>query len=189
TAQPSVNISTHRTVSSSEPVRLNCHVIGFYPRDINVSWLLNGADLRGPVLTSILLPNVDGTFQLTGHINVHPRTGDVYTCQVEHSSSPDKLTAVWAPKTNIWPSGGYLIGIMSGIVGSLCTAIGAIVRWRGHHIRATQARRDQTRGIVCSEASSNITDSGTWTQTEVEHLCEPEEHNPRRSPSEDATSN
>ncbi|XP_060678391.1 class II histocompatibility antigen, B-L beta chain-like [Hemiscyllium ocellatum] len=186
TAQPSVSISTHRTARSSEPVRLNCHVIGFYPRDIDVRWLLNDAALQGPVLTSIVLPNVDGTFQLTGHIDVHPRNGDIYTCQVGHTSSPNKLTAVWAPKTNVWPSGGYVIGIVSGIVGIVCTAIGAAIRWRGHRARVTHPRPGQTGGDVRSEASSGITDSGTWTQTEADHLREAEDPNPSPSPSEDA---
>ncbi|XP_059499880.1 class II histocompatibility antigen, B-L beta chain-like isoform X2 [Stegostoma tigrinum] len=163
-AKPSVTIRTRRMTSSSEPLLLSCHVNGFYPRDINISWLLNGAALE-QAHTSTTLPNADGTFQLMGHIGIVPRNGDTYTCQVEHSSSSDKLTANWESTVKLWPSGGYAIGIIFGIIGIICTVTGMVGRRLGHHARTNQNQRN-----AHSEGSSGITGAGSCAQAEAERL-------------------
>uniref|UniRef100_A0A8C3J895 Ig-like domain-containing protein n=1 Tax=Calidris pygmaea TaxID=425635 RepID=A0A8C3J895_9CHAR len=49
-----------------EQLLLVCHVTGFYPRPISVSWLRDGQEVPpGPALnTSAILPNADLTYQL-----------------------------------------------------------------------------------------------------------------------------
>ncbi|XP_038638528.1 HLA class II histocompatibility antigen, DR beta 4 chain-like isoform X2 [Scyliorhinus canicula] len=130
-AKPSVNITVHRLPSEKQLLLLICRMDGFYPSGFNATWLLNGDEVEQEVLSSSVLPNMDGTFQSTLQITITPRSGDAYSCQMEHSSSPDKLTATWAPKVRSWPEHGYVSGITIGIVGIMFALAGGIGRWRG----------------------------------------------------------
>uniref|UniRef100_UPI00398EB1C4 class II histocompatibility antigen, B-L beta chain-like isoform X2 n=1 Tax=Pristiophorus japonicus TaxID=55135 RepID=UPI00398EB1C4 len=141
TAKPSIAITTQRLNGGGDPLLLNCRVDGFYPRDINATWLWNGEAVEQEVLKSRILPNKDGTFQLTLQLTVDPERGDSYTCQLEHRSAPDKLTAVWAPKSKNLAY-GYVVGIILGIAGIVIATSGGIIRWKG-----------------------------VWSQDEAEHLC------------------
>ncbi|XP_014817201.1 PREDICTED: antigen-presenting glycoprotein CD1d-like isoform X3 [Calidris pugnax] len=67
---------------------LVCHVTGFYPRPISVSWLRDGQEVPpGPALnTSAILPNADLTYQLRSVLAVAPHDGHSYACRVRHRS-------------------------------------------------------------------------------------------------------
>ncbi|XP_035286865.1 class I histocompatibility antigen, F10 alpha chain-like isoform X1 [Anguilla anguilla] len=72
---------------SSSPV-VTCHVTGFYPRGITVTWQRNGEDLDVDVEQGATVPNEDGTFQTTSHLRVKPEDwkSQNYTCTVQHKS-------------------------------------------------------------------------------------------------------
>ncbi|XP_067832281.1 HLA class II histocompatibility antigen, DQ beta 2 chain-like isoform X2 [Heptranchias perlo] len=142
TAKPSITITVHH-LKGEKNSYLNCRVSGFYPRGINTTWLRNGEAVQQEVLRSRILPNKDGSFQVTLQVNVDPRRGDTYTCQVEHRSAPDKLTAVWAPKSQNLLSPAHVVGIISGLAGIIIAVSGGIIRWKG-----------------------------VWLQIETEYLCE-----------------
>ncbi|XP_036406868.1 major histocompatibility complex class I-related gene protein-like, partial [Megalops cyprinoides] len=70
----------------SSPV--TCHVTGFYPRGINVSWQRDGEDLHEGVKLGETLPNGDGTFQIRSSLRLSAEDMKMhsYTCTVQHSS-------------------------------------------------------------------------------------------------------
>ncbi|XP_064204997.1 uncharacterized protein LOC135262093 isoform X4 [Anguilla rostrata] len=67
---------------------ITCHVTGFYPRGVMVTWQRNGKELDGDVELGETVPNEDGTFQTTSHLTVKPEDwkGQEYTCTVQHKS-------------------------------------------------------------------------------------------------------
>ncbi|KAJ8273733.1 hypothetical protein GJAV_G00104920 [Gymnothorax javanicus] len=70
----------------SSPV--TCHVTGFYPPDIMVTWQKNGQDLHVDVELKETVPNEDGTFQTRSHLRVKPEDlkRNSYACTVQHKS-------------------------------------------------------------------------------------------------------
>ncbi|KAJ8273846.1 hypothetical protein GJAV_G00106140 [Gymnothorax javanicus] len=89
------NSSLERTVppqvsllqkSLSSPV--TCHVTGFYPRNVMVTWQKDGQELDEDVELEDTVPNGDGTFQTRSHLRVNPEDWkrDRYTCTVQHKS-------------------------------------------------------------------------------------------------------
>lgn len=70
----------------SSPV--TCHVTGFYPEQVAISWLKNGQDHDEDVDLGLPLPNEDGTFQKMSTLRVTPDElkKNEYSCVVEHKS-------------------------------------------------------------------------------------------------------
>ncbi|XP_026054682.1 major histocompatibility complex class I-related gene protein-like [Carassius auratus] len=69
----------------SSPVVL-CHVTGFYPSGLTITWLKNGQDHDEDVDLGALLPNEDGTFQRTSELIIEPEEWEKnqFVCEVEH---------------------------------------------------------------------------------------------------------
>ncbi|XP_064204454.1 H-2 class I histocompatibility antigen, Q7 alpha chain-like isoform X2 [Anguilla rostrata] len=77
---------------SSSPV-VTCHLTGFYPRDIMVTWQRNGEDLDVDVELGEMVRNEDGTFQTRSHLRVKPEDwkSQNYTCTVKHKSLKQEI--------------------------------------------------------------------------------------------------
>uniref|UniRef100_A0A8C3T7K2 Ig-like domain-containing protein n=1 Tax=Chelydra serpentina TaxID=8475 RepID=A0A8C3T7K2_CHESE len=74
-----------------------CHVWGFYPRDIAVTWLRDGR-VRAESTYSSPQRNPDGTFHLTLTYTFTPMDwdrGSILTCRVSHSALAQPLQAHW----------------------------------------------------------------------------------------------
>ncbi|KAH1182218.1 H-2 class II histocompatibility antigen, E-S beta chain-like isoform X2 [Mauremys mutica] len=97
TAQPTVHLALVPG-TQDQPRRLVCHVTGFYPQDIEVTWERGGQEAQGEQLTSGILPNGDQTFQIQmsielGQEGVGPAE---HVCVVRHSSlGHDPLRVTW----------------------------------------------------------------------------------------------
>ncbi|KAJ8267379.1 hypothetical protein COCON_G00125510 [Conger conger] len=67
---------------------VTCHVTGFYPRAVMVTWKRDGQELVGETV-----PNGDGTFQTRSHLRVKPEDWkrNRYTCTVWHKSLEDDI--------------------------------------------------------------------------------------------------
>uniref|UniRef100_UPI00398E58DE class I histocompatibility antigen, F10 alpha chain-like n=1 Tax=Pristiophorus japonicus TaxID=55135 RepID=UPI00398E58DE len=102
---------------------LHCIVIGFYPQSINVTWLKNGEHAPETKSTGVL-PNEDGTYQLTTSLEFDPYDGKQYSCHIEHSSLPGGKTVSWEGKDK---HVGLIV--MCGLV-SLAFVIVLICMWR-----------------------------------------------------------
>ncbi len=70
--------------SFSSPVV--CHVTGFYPLSVTITWLRNGQEHYEDVDFGELLQNEDGTFQKVSFFYVTPDEWkkNQYVCEVEH---------------------------------------------------------------------------------------------------------
>ncbi|KAG7457582.1 hypothetical protein MATL_G00228650 [Megalops atlanticus] len=113
----------------SSPV--TCHATGFFPSGIVVYWQKNGRDLHEGVELGEMLPNEDGTFQITSHLRVKPEDWkkDTYTCTVQHSSLERnivKRVCVEEIRTNQVPDGLPLVAIIGGAVAVLLPLVAAI---------------------------------------------------------------
>ncbi|NXI67742.1 DMB protein, partial [Anseranas semipalmata] len=96
--QPQVRVIPAETGNARMPVRLTCHVWGFYPPEVTVIWLHNGDIVepsdRNPISA---IPNGDWTYQTQVALMVAPVAGDTYTCSVQHASLQEPLLEDWSP--------------------------------------------------------------------------------------------
>uniref|UniRef100_A0A8C5NTS2 Ig-like domain-containing protein n=13 Tax=Passerellidae TaxID=1729112 RepID=A0A8C5NTS2_JUNHY len=82
---------------------LSCHVYGFYPNTIAVSWMKGGETLDQETEWGGIVPNSDGTFHTWARIEVLPEEREQYRCRVEHPGMPEPGIFAWEPT-----SGGNL---------------------------------------------------------------------------------
>ncbi|XP_075389321.1 hereditary hemochromatosis protein [Tenrec ecaudatus] len=112
---PVVKVTRHVT---SEATTLRCQARNFLPGNITMRWLKDRKLLGVKDVEPMdILPNGDGTYQGWMAVVVPPGEAQRYTCQVEHLSLGQPLTATWDPSY----SGALVIGIVSGIV--VCATI------------------------------------------------------------------
>uniref|UniRef100_A0A493T1G3 Ig-like domain-containing protein n=1 Tax=Anas platyrhynchos platyrhynchos TaxID=8840 RepID=A0A493T1G3_ANAPP len=84
-AQPQVRIIPTETGNARVPVRLSCHIWGFYPPEVTVIWLHNGDIVEPDDYNPIsAIPNGDWTYHTQVSLLVAPVAGDTYTCSVQH---------------------------------------------------------------------------------------------------------
>nr|AIL25837.1 MHC class I antigen [Scatophagus argus] len=90
TERPSVSL-LQKTPSS--PV--SCHATGFYPERATLSWRKDGEELHEDVELGEILPNHDGTFQMSAELklsSVTPEDWSRYTCVFQLSGVKDIVT-------------------------------------------------------------------------------------------------
>ncbi|KAJ0039452.1 hypothetical protein NL108_013539 [Boleophthalmus pectinirostris] len=122
--------------SSSSPV--NCHATGFYPNRARLFWTKHGVELHEGVEPGEILPNHDGTFQMSVKLDVssiQPGDWGSYNCVFRFSDDADKSISIKLNrdeiKSNSRPSSKFPIGLVVGaIVGSLIIAIVFVGVWR-----------------------------------------------------------
>ncbi|XP_067392881.1 HLA class II histocompatibility antigen, DM beta chain-like [Emydura macquarii macquarii] len=96
--RPHVRIVSTALANPAGAVRLTCHVWGFYPAAVRVSWWHDGrlVDPRQDNLTAALA-NGDWTYQTHVTLLVTPQPGDTYACRVQHPSLPQDYLEEWRP--------------------------------------------------------------------------------------------
>ncbi|XP_041068056.1 class I histocompatibility antigen, F10 alpha chain-like isoform X2 [Carcharodon carcharias] len=121
--QPEVFISRSDPSSQYKLLTLSCLVTGFYPVDIEVSWLRNG-EVMSETLSSGVRPNHNGTHQIQKEIEINAGDEDQYSCQIEHSSLAESKLYQW----EIPEKSGQLLhpGIVSGLVSAGIFILGII---------------------------------------------------------------
>nr|XP_056722874.1 class II histocompatibility antigen, M beta 1 chain [Euleptes europaea] len=124
---PNVRIFPISPWNTPAPVMLACDVWGFYPPEVGVTWLQNGAFVKNssgiPVVS-----NGDWTYQTRLSLPVHPQSGDVYTCLVEHASLQKPLAKDWEP--GLTPELKVKVGVSSAVLGvGILFLIAGIVCW------------------------------------------------------------
>uniref|UniRef100_G1L6E1 Ig-like domain-containing protein n=1 Tax=Ailuropoda melanoleuca TaxID=9646 RepID=G1L6E1_AILME len=89
--EPTVTVYPTKTRPLQHHNLLVCSVNGFYPGHIEVRWFRNGQEEEAGVVSTGLIRNGDWTFQTLVMLETVPRSGEVYTCQVEHPSLTSPL--------------------------------------------------------------------------------------------------
>uniref|UniRef100_A0A3Q2PY24 H-2 class II histocompatibility antigen, E-U alpha chain-like n=1 Tax=Fundulus heteroclitus TaxID=8078 RepID=A0A3Q2PY24_FUNHE len=74
---------------------LVCHVSGFYPAPVNVSWTKNGQKVTEGTSINVPFPNKDSTFTQISRLDFIPQLGDIYSCSVDHPALTEPLTRIW----------------------------------------------------------------------------------------------
>ncbi|XP_048145671.1 class I histocompatibility antigen, F10 alpha chain-like isoform X3 [Corvus hawaiiensis] len=117
---------------------LSCHVYGFYPRPIAVSWM-KGDEIRDQETEwGGIVPNSDGTFHTWARIEARPEEWEQYRCRVEHSGMPEPGIFTWEPE-----SGRNLILVVAVFV---IAAIVILILLVGFIVWKLQSGRRQNHG-------------------------------------------
>ncbi|KAK1338525.1 hypothetical protein QTO34_001642 [Cnephaeus nilssonii] len=95
-AAPTVTVFPAKTQRLQHHNLLVCSVNSFYPGLIEVRWLRDGREEQAGVVSTGLIRNGDWTFQMLVMLETVPRSGEVYTCQVQHPSSSIPVTVEWS---------------------------------------------------------------------------------------------
>uniref|UniRef100_H2QSQ3 Ig-like domain-containing protein n=1 Tax=Pan troglodytes TaxID=9598 RepID=H2QSQ3_PANTR len=115
---PQVTVYPAKTQPLQHHNLLVCSVNGFYPGSIEVRWFRNGQEEKAGVVSTGLIQNGDWTFQTLVMLETVPRSGEVYTCQVEHPSVMSPLTVEWRARSESAQSkmlsgvGGFVLGLL-----------------------------------------------------------------------------
>lgn len=80
---------------------LRCWALGFYPRDISLSWWLGEEELALETEHVETRPSGDGTYQTWAAVQVPPGEEARYTCHVQHSGLKHTLTVSWGEELGL----------------------------------------------------------------------------------------
>ncbi|XP_064407858.1 H-2 class II histocompatibility antigen, E-S beta chain-like, partial [Latimeria chalumnae] len=150
---PAAVITPTKGMSSSHPNMLVCYVTGFFPSKITVTWLRNGKEVNSHVTSSELLQNGDWTYQIHVFLEMTPKSGDVYTCRVEHSSLLDPMELIWEAGMSESERNKLVTGIVGLVLGAIFIVIGLIVYLRNKKGRPSLPV-SQTQGLMPHECAT-----------------------------------
>ncbi|KAL6064228.1 hypothetical protein STEG23_006334 [Scotinomys teguina] len=116
--EPKVTVYPTKTRPLDHHNLLVCSVSGFYPGHIEVRWFQNGQEEKTGVVSTGLIRNGDWTYQTLVMLETVPQSGEVYTCQVEHSSLTNPVRVEWraqptsAQNKMLSGVGGFVLGLL-----------------------------------------------------------------------------
>ncbi|XP_041082024.1 BOLA class I histocompatibility antigen, alpha chain BL3-7-like, partial [Polyodon spathula] len=119
-----------RKARGSADMEVLCHVTGFFPRAVEVTWVRDGQDqLEEGVQNGEVLLNQDGTYQLRKILTVSPEEQGRhrYSCQVDHISFKEKQIYIWDPNMRSSSDGGPPIGIIAGVIVGVLLLVAAVI--------------------------------------------------------------
>uniref|UniRef100_UPI00398EDABC H-2 class II histocompatibility antigen, E-U alpha chain-like n=1 Tax=Pristiophorus japonicus TaxID=55135 RepID=UPI00398EDABC len=164
TVSPSVTIEFQDLEEHGQASQLQCSVMGFYPRALNVTWLRGAEDVTGEVVQTRILPNSDGTFQTHAFVTFDPETRDVYACSVQHQGFPGGLRMDWDSQSRNFMPAGAVIGIVFGISGIVTVFAAAIVHSKRQAVSFSknqpQRKSNRSETSVHSNTSAASASSG-----------------------------
>ncbi|XP_027766386.1 class II histocompatibility antigen, B-L beta chain-like [Empidonax traillii] len=95
----------------------------FYPAPVQVRWFQDGQELLEHVVATDVVPNGDWTYQVLVMLEMPPRRGVTYTCQVEHVSLEHPLSRHWEmPQDTVHTK--ILVGVGGFVLGFVFLALG-----------------------------------------------------------------
>nr|AYN72163.1 MHC class II antigen alpha chain [Oreochromis niloticus] len=133
-APSGVMIYTRDEVEFGEKNTLICHVTGFYPAPVNVSWTKNGQKVTGSTINVPYL-NKDGTFTQISRLQFTPQLGDIYSCKVQHLALTEPATKFYDVQVSSQSDPGVGPAAFCGVgltVGLLGVAVGTFFLIKGN---------------------------------------------------------
>ena len=107
TVEPDSRIFTKDEAEVGVANVLICHVTGFYPAPVTVTWSRNNLNLTDDITDTVPQLNDDGTFYQISRLKFTPEQGDVYSCTVNHQSLTSPETR-WFGKNSVLIDTVYL---------------------------------------------------------------------------------
>ncbi|XP_042309061.1 major histocompatibility complex class I-related gene protein-like isoform X2 [Sceloporus undulatus] len=95
---------------------LICRVHGFYPREIDVTWKMDGEVMEQETFRGATVPNADGTYHTWLSIEIDTKDRGRYWCHVEHDSLPGPLDLSWEESGSMWLLLGGVLGAVSAAI-------------------------------------------------------------------------
>ncbi|XP_035987032.1 mamu class II histocompatibility antigen, DR alpha chain isoform X2 [Fundulus heteroclitus] len=127
-------IYTRDEVELGEKNILVCHVSGFYPAPVNVSWTKNGQKVTEGTSINVPFPSKDSTFTQISRLDFIPQLGDIYSCSVDHLALQKPLTRMFdvelnSPQPSVGPAVFCGLGLTIGLLG---VAVGTFFLIKGN---------------------------------------------------------
>ncbi|XP_074076717.1 class I histocompatibility antigen, Gogo-OKO alpha chain-like [Macrotis lagotis] len=148
TDPPSARV-THHAAPDGE-MTLRCRAQDFYPAEISLTWLRDGAELLQDTEFIETRPGGDGTFQKWAAVGVTPGQEGSYTCRIQHEGLAEPLTLKWEPPpSSTWS----ILGAIAGAMFLLSAVLAGVLIWkkkenpggkRGAYVQA--ANNDSAQG-------------------------------------------
>ncbi|XP_043102148.1 HLA class II histocompatibility antigen, DP alpha 1 chain-like [Puntigrus tetrazona] len=113
---------------------LICHVTGFYPPSLSISWTKNNVNVTEGISLSQYRPRADGTFSIFSTFTFTPAEGDIYSCTVNHRALQSQhQTITWDVEVAL-PSVGPAVFCGVGLtLGMLGVAAGTFFLIKGNN--------------------------------------------------------
>ncbi|MEQ2272140.1 hypothetical protein XENORESO_015333 [Xenotaenia resolanae] len=130
----SLVIYSRDDVELGEKNILICHVSGFFPAPVNVSWTKNGQKVTEGTSINVPFPSKDSTFTQISRLDFIPQLGDIYSCSVEHPALTEPQTRIWDveldnPQPSVGPAVFCGVGLTIGLLG---VAVGTFFLIKGN---------------------------------------------------------
>uniref|UniRef100_A0A8C1Y8M8 Ig-like domain-containing protein n=1 Tax=Cyprinus carpio TaxID=7962 RepID=A0A8C1Y8M8_CYPCA len=117
---PYIHLSKH-DVELGVQNTLICHVTGFYPPSLSISWTVNNANVTEGISLSQYRPRADGTFNIFSTLKFTPAEGDIYSCTVNHialqGQPQTKILGEYVALPSVGPAVFCGVGLTLGLLG------------------------------------------------------------------------
>ncbi|KAM6894942.1 H-2 class II histocompatibility antigen, A-Q alpha chain-like isoform 2-T2 [Lycodopsis pacificus] len=113
-------IYTRDKVEPGQKNSLVCHVTGFYPAPVAISWTKNQENVTDGSSSNVPFVNKDGTFNQFSTLEFTPQLGDIYGCTVKHlalDQPQTKFYDVQLPQPSVGPAVFCGVGLTVGLLG------------------------------------------------------------------------
>ncbi|KAL8213513.1 UNVERIFIED_CONTAM: hypothetical protein K2H54_066389, partial [Gekko kuhli] len=97
---------------------------GYYPSGVRFRWLKNGQEQTEGAGYADEIHNGDWTFLNQAMLETVPQRGDLYACQVEHSSLKEPITVQWEPQSSNSAQSKVWMGALGAVLGVVFGAAG-----------------------------------------------------------------